>query len=66
LIIWIETKYLVEVFTGDEKYGGTDAEVFLTIYGEKSDTSEKHLAKSNTHFDKFERNHVIILNLFNF
>ena len=48
------------MFTGDEKNGGTDSEVFLTIYGEKCDTSEKHLKKSSTHFDKFERNHVII------
>lgn len=51
---------MVEIFTGDERYSGTDAEVFLTVYGEKGETSEQHLNKSKTHWNKFERNNVII------
>ena len=49
-----EKKYLVEVFTGDERNAGTDSEVFLTIYGEKGETSEIHLKKSKTHFIRID------------
>ena len=51
-------KYILEVFTGDLPKAGTDANVFLTIFGEKGETSEIHLAHSKTHSDKFERNNV--------
>ena len=30
----------------------------MTIYGDKGDTGERELKKSETHFDKFERNQV--------
>lgn len=52
------TEYLVEVYTGDEKMSGTDSNVFLTMIGEDGESSEKHLAESETNFNKFERNHV--------
>ncbi len=52
------TQYVVEVFTGDEKKAGTDSNVYLTIIGTKGDSSEKALEKSETHHNKFERNHV--------
>jgi hypothetical protein len=50
--------YVVEVFTGDVKYAGTNADVFLTMFGELGDSGEKKLIKSETHTDKFERNQV--------
>ena len=51
-------KYKVQVFTGDVKNAGTDANVFLTIFGEYGDTGERQLSKSETYTDKFERGHV--------
>ncbi|XP_048241483.1 lipoxygenase homology domain-containing protein 1-like isoform X2 [Haliotis rufescens] len=49
-------KYIVNVYTGGEKGGGTDANVFLTIFGERGDTGERKLHTSETHRDKFEKN----------
>ena len=48
------------MFTGDVKSAGTDANVFLTIFGENGDTGERSLAKSETHRDKFERGQVTV------
>lgn len=40
-------------------YGaGTDANVFLTIYGDLGDTGERKLAKSANNKNKFERGEV--------
>jgi hypothetical protein len=50
-------KYTVDVYTGDKFMGGTNANVFITIYGDKGDSGEKKLVKSQ-HMDKFERNQV--------
>ena len=38
--------------------GGTDANVFLTIYGDLGDTGERKLRKSETNGNKFERGAV--------
>lgn len=46
------------MFTGDVDSAGTNANVFLTVYGDKGDTGERQLKKSETHLDKFERNNV--------
>ena len=43
------------------KSAGTNANVFLTIYGNKGDTGERKLEKSETHFDKFEKGQVSII-----
>jgi len=53
-----EKIYTVNVKTGDKSGCGTNANVFLTIAGEKGDTGERKLAKSETFFDKFEKNQV--------
>ena len=50
--------YEVHVYTGDVKSAGTDANVFLTMFGENGDTGERALSKSETHRDKFERGQV--------
>lgn len=43
------------------KGGGTNANVFLTLYGDNGDSGERKLAKSETHMDKFEREQVNVL-----
>ncbi|KAL1253398.1 hypothetical protein QQF64_018091 [Cirrhinus molitorella] len=49
-----ENSYEVHVFTGDMLGAGTDAGVYINIYGEMGDTGERKLRKSN-HLNKFER-----------
>ncbi|XP_058493118.1 lipoxygenase homology domain-containing protein 1 [Solea solea] len=50
--------YKVSVRTGDMYGAGTDANVFLTIYGDLGDTGERKLAKSESNKNKFERGAV--------
>ena len=50
--------YTVSVRTGDMYGGGTDANVFLTLYGDLGDTGERKLRKSDTNGNKFERGAV--------
>ena len=45
----------VVVRTSDVRGAGTDADVFLTVYGPKGDTGERELAASG---NNFERNKV--------
>ncbi|XP_061492303.1 lipoxygenase homology domain-containing protein 1 [Rhineura floridana] len=47
--------YKITIFTGDVYGAGTDANVFLTIYGDLGDTGERKLTKSETSTNKFER-----------
>lgn len=49
--------------TGDVYGAGTDANVFLTIYGDLGDTGERKLSKSETNSNKFERGSVRKLKL---
>lgn len=55
---FVVRKYKVHVFTGDVKGAGTDANVFITIFGEYGDTGERQLGKSETYSNKFERGNV--------
>ncbi|KAF3695639.1 Lipoxygenase -like proteiny domain-containing protein 1 [Channa argus] len=50
--------YKVSVRTGDMYGAGTDANVFLTIYGDLGDTGQRKLAKSENNKNKFERGQV--------
>ncbi|XP_054895001.1 lipoxygenase homology domain-containing protein 1 [Poeciliopsis prolifica] len=50
--------YKVSVRTGDMYGAGTDANVFLTIYGDLGDTGERKLAKSENNKNKFQRGEV--------
>ena len=38
-------QYQVNVFTGDVAHAGTDANVFMTLYGENGDTGKRELKK---------------------
>lgn len=51
--------YEVHVFTGTMWGAGTDANVYINIYGEVGDTGERRLKKSN-HLNKFEKGQVKI------
>lgn len=48
----------MSVRTGDMFGAGTDASVFLTVYGDLGDTGERKLAKSENNKNKFERGQV--------
>ncbi|XP_060561299.1 lipoxygenase homology domain-containing protein 1-like [Ruditapes philippinarum] len=50
-----EVNYTVRVFTGDEFGAGTDANVFINLYGDVGDTGERQLKDSSTNTNKFER-----------
>lgn len=55
------TEYEITVITGDKRGGGTDANVFLTIYG-KSGQTEKLPLKSKSK-SAFEKNRSDIFNI---
>jgi lipoxygenase homology domain-containing protein 1 len=55
--------YIAEVHTGEKQAAGTDADVFLNIFGEFGDTGNRWLRKSQTHRNKFERNNVDVFKL---
>jgi lipoxygenase homology domain-containing protein 1 len=52
-------KYIIDVFTGDCKNSGTDANVFLTMYGKEGNSGERKLSSSKSNVNKFERNQVL-------
>ena len=49
--------YEVKVYTGNVSGAGTDANVFITIYGQNDDSGERELRKSDRR-NKFEQNQV--------
>uniref|UniRef100_A0A7N8X6X4 Lipoxygenase homology PLAT domains 1a n=1 Tax=Mastacembelus armatus TaxID=205130 RepID=A0A7N8X6X4_9TELE len=51
----MSTTYTIRIKTGDKKYAGTDANVFMILYGTKDDTGIINLKASKTHKNKFER-----------
>lgn len=56
-VISPEIEYEVHVLTGNVWGAGTDANVYVSIYGERGDTGERHLKRSD-HFNKFEKGQV--------
>ena len=50
--------YHVYVYTGDKLGAGTDANVYMTLYGEVDDTGTVLLKSSKTNRNKFERNQM--------
>jgi len=51
-------KYAVKVHTGKKAGAGTDADVFLNIFGSQGDTGERPLTRSSTNKNKFESGQV--------
>ena len=58
IVCTAEQFYQIHVFTADVYKAGTDANVYITIFGENGDTGERKLLKSETNSDKFERGKV--------
>lgn len=56
-------EYTVEVQTGKKMGAGTDANVFLNIFGEYGDTGQRVLSKSKTNRKKFERDQVDVFRI---
>jgi len=56
-------KYAVKVYTGKKSGAGTDADVFLNIFGSQGDTGERFLTRSSTNKNKFEKGNVRCDNL---
>lgn len=50
--------YSVQIFTGNVPGAGTDAKVYITIYGDLGDTGERYLGKSENRTNKFEKGTV--------
>ena len=51
-------KYDVMVYTGKKRGAGTDANVCMTIFGERGDTGSRQLRSSKTNKNKFENGKV--------
>ncbi|XP_030875852.1 lipoxygenase homology domain-containing protein 1-like [Leptonychotes weddellii] len=54
------TTFSVTVKTGDKKNAGTDANVFVTLFGTQDNTGMTLLKSSKTNSDKFERDSIEI------
>ncbi|XP_015757568.1 PREDICTED: uncharacterized protein LOC107336976 [Acropora digitifera] len=48
-------KYSVDIYTGDKWLAGTDANVLITIFGEKGDSGEKKLDNSRNNFERGQK-----------
>lgn len=59
----LATTYLVSVKTGKKSHAGTDANVHLKLFGEKTDTEELQLKYSDNTSDKFEKGRTDIFKL---
>ena len=53
-------KYNVQVTTGKKRGAGTDANVFVNVFGEQGDTGNRPLEQSTTNKNKFEKGNVSI------
>jgi len=57
------TTYQIQIKTGADFEAGTDANVFLQLFGEKKETPKFELKYSISHTNKFERNNLDVFNL---
>lgn len=59
MIVLVVLTYVVEVYTGDVRFAGTNANVHLMIVGERGDTGRRQLRQSlSAKKDKFEAGNV--------
>lgn len=47
-----DTKYKVTVYTGNKKGAGTDANVYIVLFGENGDSGQKNLDDSRNNFER--------------
>ncbi len=50
--IFSGNKYKVTVYTGDKRGAGTDANVFINIFGEHGNTGERKLDNNRNNFER--------------
>ena len=50
--------YIIQVFTGKKSYAGTDANVYINLFGDLGDTGIRFLKYSKTNKNKFEKGKV--------
>ena len=48
----VANKYKVTVYTGDKRGAGTDANVYITLFGEMGDSGERKLDTSSNNFER--------------
>ena len=54
LLLFTDSQYKVSVYTGDKKGAGTDANVFITMFGENGDSGEMKLDNTKNNFERNE------------
>ena len=52
--IILESKYKVSVYTGNKSGAGTDADVYITLFGENGDSGEKIIDDNKNNFERGE------------
>lgn len=57
------TSYHVSVKTGDVRLAGTDANVFIKIFGSSGDTGKLQLKSADNNKNKFERGRLDLFKL---
>ena len=62
-LLFSATSYHIHVKTGDVSSAGTDANVYLIIYGAKGDTGQLMLRQSSSYKNKFERGKVDVFKI---
>ncbi|KAJ8306142.1 hypothetical protein KUTeg_016687 [Tegillarca granosa] len=50
-----EISYYVEAYTGDMDEAGTEANVYIQLYGDKGDSGPRRLLQSKSNDNKFEK-----------
>lgn len=55
-MLFADTTYKIHVKTSDEKGAGTDANVYIRLFGENGDSGDLHLKDSETNKSPFENN----------
>jgi hypothetical protein len=63
LNIALATTYKVNVVTSDKFGSGTNANVYIIIFGKHNDTGKVPLATSKTHKDPFESGHTDVFEI---
>lgn len=48
----LANKYKVTVFTADKRGAGTDANVYITLFGKEGDSAERKLDNSENNFER--------------
>lgn len=63
MMLFTETNYRVNVKTSNVKGAGTDANVYVTLFGDNGDTGPLHLKKSETNKSPFENDQMDVFSL---